>query len=412
MVTRKNVLTLTDNEKANLVNGIKQLKAQGRYDWYVQTHNDVTQHTTPNGSNAAHMGPAFLPWHRKFLLLLEKDLQQVLGDSSFGLPYWDWANDAALPDPKQSAIWANNLMGGQGSPVTTGPFAAGQWTLWPSGSLVRNFGQGTPTLPTQTDVDNVLTVTPYDASPWNTSSNPSFRNQLEGWLNGPQLHNRVHVWVGGSMLPMTSPNDPVFFLHHCNIDRIWAMWQADNPGAYLPITGGPQGHNLNDLMWPWDGTTAPPTLATPAMVLDYSALGYSYGPPVEISGTFQISQTVTYQGNPSYQLDTNYQPLIMSGGMSSAGSISFYVRVPQWNPNSKCGSTQDKTANIWIKLNGQELMNFRVSNWHVTATNWKLVGPIPLNQGSFVLQVESGEGDGCGWPDNTDPYYLSGITLS
>ena len=42
---------------------------------------------------------------------------------------------------------------------------------------------------------------------------------------GSQLHNRVHLWVGGNMAPMTSPNDPVFFLHHCFVDKAWADWQ-------------------------------------------------------------------------------------------------------------------------------------------------------------------------------------------
>ena len=51
------------------------------------------------------------------------------------------------------------------------------------------------------------------------------------------------------MGPGTSPNDPVFFLHHCNIDRLWALWQQAHPAsAYQPAAGGPPGHNLNDVM--------------------------------------------------------------------------------------------------------------------------------------------------------------------
>ena len=38
----------------------------------------------------------------------------------------------------------------------------------------------------------------------------------------------------------TSPNDPVFFLHHCNVDRLWAQWWSDNPKRpYLPADGEP-----------------------------------------------------------------------------------------------------------------------------------------------------------------------------
>ena len=54
--------------------------------------------------------------------------------------------------------------------------------------------------------------------------------------SGSQLHNRVHIWVGGDMGPGTSPNDPVFYLHHCNVDRLWALWQHAHPASgYLPV---------------------------------------------------------------------------------------------------------------------------------------------------------------------------------
>ena len=72
------------------------------------------------------------------------------------------------------------------------------------------------------------------------------------------MHNFGHGWVGGHMgHPFTSPNDLIFFMHHCNIDRLWAEWQ-DNGHAGAPFYPGPQsgedeGHKLNDAMWPWIG---------------------------------------------------------------------------------------------------------------------------------------------------------------
>ena len=87
------------------------------------------------------------------------------------------------------------------------------------------------------------------------------------------------------MLPMTSPNDPVFFLHHCFVDKLWADWQAMNPAeTYQPMAGGPAGHNWNDNMEATVGGQV-----TPASVWDIQTLGYSYdvgpsaaggGPPV------------------------------------------------------------------------------------------------------------------------------------
>ena len=79
------------------------------------------------------------------------------------------------------------------------------------------------------------------------------------------------------MAPMTSPNDPVFFLHHCFIDKVWADWQTmqkrDNQSAlphYAPEKNGPPGHNLDDRLAPWTHTIR--------AVLDIEKLGYSYEP--------------------------------------------------------------------------------------------------------------------------------------
>lgn len=277
MVIRKNVTELTSAEKSELTSAIKAIKASGKYDQHVLRHALAPM-------TAIHRSPAFLPWHRYFLVDYEKDLQQASGNPDLALPYWNWAEDAARPDPTSAPVWANDLMGGNGDPadnwiVKTGPFRQGEWTIVnssgsPAGPLIRRFGVAAPTLPTQADVDNALATTPFDTSPWNASSIPSFRNRLEGWYGaaGPGLHNRGHVWVGGSMLPMTSPNDPVFFLHHCFVDKLWADWQAKFPNElYLPQSGGPAGHNLNDLM---ERTVS--GQVKPADVLDHLALGYTY----------------------------------------------------------------------------------------------------------------------------------------
>ncbi|MFD0568743.1 tyrosinase family protein [Kitasatospora gansuensis] len=87
----------------------------------------------------------------------------------------------------------------------------------------------------------------YDFTPWNAGSR-GFRNQLEGF-RGPGLHNQVHRWVGGDMGPASSPNDPVFFLHHCNVDRIWEGWMHRHGRSYLPgMNASPtlRGHRIDD----------------------------------------------------------------------------------------------------------------------------------------------------------------------
>ena len=265
---RKNQSTLTATEKSRYVNAVLALKASGKYDQIVSDH--------VNFMSGAHRGPGFFPWHREYLRRFEADLRAI--DSTISLPYWNWSID----NSPVSSIWNPDFMGGNGRPsdgrVMTGAFAfdAGNWSLSVGSfpDLRRRFGVGIATLPAPSDVSAALGVVPYDVSPWNLSSSGGFRNTAEGWIAGPQMHNRVHVWMGGTMLPASSPEDPVFFLHHCFVDKLWADWQTLHPGLdYLPASGAPPGHNRNDAMEPWAsrGETV-----TPGSVLDHRALGYGY----------------------------------------------------------------------------------------------------------------------------------------
>lgn len=256
----------------------------------------------------AHGCSAFLPWHRKYLRLLEEDLQAVSGDSSIAIPYWDWAKDqaalAAGQQPEDLPIWDAGLMGGNGTlndnwRVQYGPFSykQGRWPLnvrtpydfdatdptdsfiiaEPDEDLRRQFGGGyidrVMQLPTVERVRAALEVTPYDVAPWNYRfyrfdelKDKGFRNILE-----VPLHNGAHMWVGWSMGPWTSPNDPSFFLHHSNVERIWAKWQDLHPNEpYLPDTPILElpGQSIDEVMRPFGVTIR--------SVLNYRDLGYEY----------------------------------------------------------------------------------------------------------------------------------------
>jgi hypothetical protein len=187
------------------------------YDLFVIWHHKTMKTPVPpdgdSGTrNAAHRGPVFLPWHRLMLRFMELNLQRVLEDPTFGLPYWDWTVD--------------------GSPAADGSPPA------PASSLI-----------------------------WDRSSD-GFRNRLEGF-KGTGLHNQVHRWVNGDMAPAHSPNDPVFFLHHCNVDRIWEGWMRRHGRVYLPdMTESDtlKGHRIDDPMVSPLGKDG-----TPRSVLDQTA---------------------------------------------------------------------------------------------------------------------------------------------
>ena len=331
---RPNASTLSAEQKSAYVNAVLALKAKpspwipttSTYDTFVLWHRDAFG----CGLTAAHMGPAFFPWHRQFLLLFEQQLQSV--DPTVSLPYWDWTVDNTV----DSYIWQDDFMGGDGSDddgeaVITGPFQKGKWEItifdyndevqfpW----IVRDLGMGglAPDLPTADQVEQALAIETYDAAPWSAGSPiaQSFRNTMEGWRDcvedmcdpvagmGPvctgshDLHNRVHLWVSGefafahellahdmdgseatpvdetmvmgTMAANSSPNDPVFFQHHANLDRLWSIWMQRHGQQYLPESDGPVGHNIDDRMWPYHQIGME---ITPRMMLDSAALGYVY----------------------------------------------------------------------------------------------------------------------------------------
>jgi tyrosinase len=107
------------------------------------------------------------------------------------------------------------------------------------------------------------------------------------------MHNIVHDWVAGMFLegdkirygtmePLeTSPNDPVFFLHHANVDRIWSQWEAHHPDAYEPNGEGQVGWNPEDTMYPFNQYASEPEMTgnhdiTVGSMLSIKALHYEY----------------------------------------------------------------------------------------------------------------------------------------
>ena len=128
------------------------------------------------------------------------------------------------------------------------------------------------------------------------NDNDGFRKRLEGFVDlcpgqqciirNPQegnpphnnLHNAVHIFLGGHMRVVPSAsNDPIFFLHHANIDRLFESWlrkftDANRPlPDYSIINNGHPGHNLNDSLVPFF-----PLKTNADMYKVSSELGYLY----------------------------------------------------------------------------------------------------------------------------------------
>jgi tyrosinase len=340
MALRKNQNSLSAAEKKRFTDAVLALKDGGRadnkYDPFVSMH----EHNIAAG----HFGPAFFAWHREYLSNFEQALWNIKNDQSIALPYWDWSVD----NSSSSSIWGSDFMGGNGNSgldwqVTDGPFAfnTGQWPLnIRSGSepypyLVRQLGESryTRSLPTPANVQDTLQATPYDVSPWNSTSGSGFRNRSEGYIPSGSfgMHTRVHTWVGGSMTTWTSPNDPVFWLHHCFMDKLWADWQMmhQDQAKYLPDGGAAKDHNLTDHMPPWNDKT-------PKDVLSQWSLGYHYD-----TDGFLLAGEVLYPGQSIYPAGSRRYHLIYEND----GVLRLYISTspnPLWKstdsakPVGKC----------------------------------------------------------------------------
>ncbi|HSP79299.1 MAG TPA: tyrosinase family protein, partial [Myxococcaceae bacterium] len=290
---RKNIKDLTPAERQDFVNAVLALKRtpspyDGTLSWYDQFvlfHRQVYEYrrkdTHDNEYQIGHESPTFLPWHRKFLFMYEQALSEVSG-KDISLPYWDWTDTESL-----GVLFAEDFMGPSGDKdsgyaVLSGPFRKDTWKIqvFPKDQetkqeittpwLIRRRGdEASPIvpLPTTADMEECLRVETYDVTPWNKCSDraESFRNCLEGWGTTNEdnhMHNTAHIWVGGvfmdngmevmgSMAAVdTSPNDPIFFLHHANVDRLWAEWQQRHGISYLPNGDGRPGWNPGESLYP------------------------------------------------------------------------------------------------------------------------------------------------------------------
>lgn len=221
MRCRKNYRDLTPAERDRFVQALYHVKGNGVVDQYAAEHDTHFSHNI-------HRSSHFLPWHRDFIRRFEDALRAF--DPDVTLPYWNSIEDQSPDDP----LWDDAFLG---------QFDA----AWGLGRAL-----GSDTLPTDSQMSATLGRTTYDA----------FWPDLE-----VNVHNAPHRWVGGEMAQRDSPHDPVFYLHHCWIDLLWAQWQLRNPGA--PFVESQAGAGLND---PLMGTTT-----AAADVLDHRTINlYDY----------------------------------------------------------------------------------------------------------------------------------------
>jgi hypothetical protein len=138
------------------------------------------------------------------------------------------------------------------------------------------------------------------------------------------------------------------------------------------------------------------------------ALGATVRPPWTVRGAVRRSDTLDHHGTPTYVLDKSYAPLVINGTLSGSGSVTLSVLMPQFIPVQP----DPKSVAVWVKVNGTEHVDLRVNNWLIPSPTWRQIGPIRLGPGPFELEISSGEGDGAGWPEPTEPVLAGDIRVT
>uniref|UniRef100_A0A0N5AUT7 Tyrosinase_Cu-bd domain-containing protein n=1 Tax=Syphacia muris TaxID=451379 RepID=A0A0N5AUT7_9BILA len=151
----------------------------------------------------AHSGPAFLPWHREYIKRFELALRKI--DFTVSLPYWDSTLEGQLQDGKDSCLFEAELMG--------------------------RFKRAT-----------------------------NYSDQVY-WTSLEYSNGNVLLWLGGETFqPSVSANDPLFFMHHAFLDKLWEDWRqkhqtmADRTTAYPrdSINCSSEEHFANSPMRPFN----------------------------------------------------------------------------------------------------------------------------------------------------------------
>jgi tyrosinase len=220
----------------------QQFKTTTHYSAFLNALQVMQANTNANSKNSwqywvnvhvnycPHGIPYFLAWHRGYIYYFEQQLRTISGDANLTLPYWDYYANPNIP--------AEFLDSSSGNPLYS--------------SRVN------------TNVYNALSLDPFQ---------PSVINFQTGLPNNFELtfesapHDPVHDLIGGYMADMTSPMDPIFYLHHSMVDRMWYAWVLSHPKR-MPVS--------SNKYWNGSFTYASGLTMTKTKTIDPTGLGYTY----------------------------------------------------------------------------------------------------------------------------------------
>jgi tyrosinase len=264
----------------------------------------------------------FLPWHRGYIGWFEQICRDLSGDPSFALPYWDWTATPSLPAPlgdntvlnPGNPAYIDSLQKFSDqftSPVTTmfqnfTQAQQGQLQLRPGSgdaptfiaqitssdpnsqeffpiaeARQSDFGDGFPQTVSLDTIHSALAPTSFSDFASLPAPNHSGGGQSSKGILESQPHDNVHGAVGGFMGAFLSPVDPIFYMHHSNMDRLWDVWTRKQQKLGLPVL--PENADLatwqqEPFLFFVDTGGNPVTSNTAGAYASTSAFNYSYTP--------------------------------------------------------------------------------------------------------------------------------------
>ncbi|KAH9980148.1 hypothetical protein BGW80DRAFT_483046 [Lactifluus volemus] len=259
------------------------------------------------GGYCTHGSVLFPTWHRPYVALYEQVMQthalniakhyQVDTDSwrtaaeNLRAPYWDWATpDNIIPPPEIISLQTVSITTFDGStipvmnPLYQYKFHPIEETFYPPFKLWQNTLRhpnppGSPDATTdvqdlrdhlssiQSDVTGGTWRLLTQVTDWNEFSNHTPNDGGSAINSLEAIHDNIHThtgWGGHMGNTYVAGFDPIFFLHHANVDRILSLWAAINPGVWVtsaPAEGGTWTISGNDTIDSNTGTSGKTSLA-------------------------------------------------------------------------------------------------------------------------------------------------------
>ncbi len=228
---RRSVDALGPVQVESLRRGVAAMKARPDTDptsWIYQAniHGTVTTPARDAWNSCQHGNYFFLSWHRMYLHYFERILREASGDPDLALPYWNYSDAAqrSLPLPFRDPADATNPLYVAERQVNGGEAAPESATAFDR-ALARVRFTASGALPSRSSFGGRFVAAPRHFG--------SGGGELES-----QPHNVMHVVIGGPGGWMSDPRlaarDPIFWLHHANVDRLWKRWLARGGGRANP----------------------------------------------------------------------------------------------------------------------------------------------------------------------------------